>query len=317
MTFRRASLFKWVSLIGASCLFITGCNFLNNQVQAEASNIDQLFQITDNRISEASGIAVSRIDEQVLWINNDSGNPNTIYAVSSEGEFRGSLTLKGVENRDWEDVASFVYKGKSYLLVADVGDNGESNLDYTIHIVPEPVLAGAENSEFEIEPEWSITFDYPDGKHDSEAVAVDIQRQKIVLLTKREDIPKLFELPLLPTGEDKIVAIDLGEIRPIPDVESKGLSIISLLDYSTMPTGMDISADGKNIVVVTYEGIYLYPNPDGQTWDKVMSKAPVEMALPNLKQAEAIGFDQSGMSVYVTSEKIPAPLYKFDIPSAN
>jgi DNA-binding beta-propeller fold protein YncE len=308
MTIRSTFLFKWMSFFCVTGFLVVGCNVLNHPVQA--SNVLEHVQITDNKVSEASGIAVSRLDERVLWINNDSGNPNTIYAVSTQGELRGAVTLKGTVNRDWEDVASFTYQGKAYLLVADVGDNKAQWPQYTIHIIPEPTLTAERYSEFKITPKWSIQFTYPDGKHDCESVAVDIQRQTILLLTKREAIPKLFELPLF--SSEQVVATDLGKIHPIPEATHTGFSLAGLLNFATMPTGMDISADGKKLVVVTYEGAYLYLNPNQKRWQDIMAQPPLEIVLPDLTQAESIGFDPSGEHVYVTSEKIPAPLYKLD-----
>ncbi|MGX9417589.1 hypothetical protein ACWU4D_09580 [Vibrio sp. WJH972] len=312
MTFHRASLIKSMALLGISCVAISGSYLLVSNVHA--SNVNSRFQIDDHRLSEASGIAVSRIDEQLLWLNNDSGNANTIYAVTTEGELRTSITLAGVENRDWEDLASFTFKGKPYLLVADVGDNDEEWTSYNIYIIPEPDLSYRAKTDIVIEPTWHIEFSYPDGSHDSEAVAVDVQRERIMLLTKRDDVPKLFELPLVANG--KMVATDLGEIYPIPDASGKGFSFVRLFNYGNRPTAMDISADGKNLAILTYEGVYLYQNSSENPWDGIFSKPPIEIELPNMKQAEAIGFDQSGQYLYVTSEKVPSPLYKLRVPAA-
>lgn len=309
MTVHTVSLFKWISLFSVSSFLVVGCNIFN--YQAHAPHVVQRFQITDEKVSEASGLAVSRRDEGILWINNDGGNPNTIYAVNTQGELKGSVKLKGAINRDWEDVASFTHNGKPYLLVADVGDNDQQWPTYTLYIVAEPVLDDSGYSQHEIEPEWRIEFSYPDGQHDCESVAVDVQRQKIMLLTKREAKPKLFELPLFATGN--VVATDLGEIYPIPDAQYRGLSIADLLSFATMPTAMDISADGQRLVVLTYEGVYFYANKTGSKWQDILAQPPTEIPLPNLMQAEAIGFDPSGEYVYVTTERLPAPLYKLQV----
>ena len=74
---------------------------------------------------EISGVAASRINAGILYIHNDSGNPNQIYLTDATGADKGTLTLTPVGNRDWEDIAvgPGPVTGKNYVYVADIGDN--------------------------------------------------------------------------------------------------------------------------------------------------------------------------------------------------
>jgi len=56
-------------------------------------------------IDEASGIAASRKNEDVLWTHNDSGDTNRIFAFDTQGRHLGFYIIKGAGNRDWEDMA--------------------------------------------------------------------------------------------------------------------------------------------------------------------------------------------------------------------
>ncbi len=300
---------KRVWKVGILLVLISGCQYLGEQLQA--SNVLLSGTIKDKKVAEASGIAISRRNNQLLWMNNDSGNPATIYALNRQGTVVASVKVEGVKNRDWEDVASFDYQGKPYLLIADVGDNDAQWPSYLLHIIAEPQLdLNKSGAKLKVKPAWTIEFTYPDGQHDCESVAVDMQNHKVLLLTKREEIPQLFELDLLSGG--KQVATSLGEISPLPKATNHNLSLIQLFNFATMPTGMDISSDGNSLVLITYASAYQYINSSHQPWSSVMKQTPREIQLPKLKQAEGIGFDQTGQYIFVTSEKLPAPILRMD-----
>src|SRR5262245_26721432 len=61
--------------------------------------------LLNSAIKEASGIAASRMNANVLWTFNDSGNPNQIFPITSAGANLGTYTLTGTTNVDWEDIA--------------------------------------------------------------------------------------------------------------------------------------------------------------------------------------------------------------------
>ncbi|HET9048210.1 MAG TPA: hypothetical protein VFN29_04510, partial [Chiayiivirga sp.] len=79
--------------------------------------------LTDARLDEVSGLAVSRRHPGIVWVHNDSHDANTLHAVDENGQVRASVDLP-VPNVDWEDIASYEREGRTYLLVADTGDNG-------------------------------------------------------------------------------------------------------------------------------------------------------------------------------------------------
>src|ERR1700749_1427091 len=48
---------------------------------------------------EISGVAASRINPGILYIHDDSGNPNQVYLTNGNGDNIGTLTLTSVGNR--------------------------------------------------------------------------------------------------------------------------------------------------------------------------------------------------------------------------
>ena len=209
--------------------------------------------ITSKQISEASGIAVSKTNLDTIWINNDSGNSASVFAVDEQGKQKTQLDIIGVNNIDWEDLAIFEIEGRSYILIADVGDNQAKRKSYQLDFVREPDFGHAPfPSHLSIKPEWSITYNYEDGPRDCESVAVDVANQQILLLSKREEIPVLYQLPLRPEKPSDVVATKLGAIKPFPRSGQRFFRLLDLVGYTHQPTGMDIASDGSAVVVLTY-----------------------------------------------------------------
>ena len=81
-----------------------------------------LFRFQDSRITESSGlVAGSRSD--LLFTHNDSGDVARFFAVDRTGRTRATYRLRGVQARDWEDIA----RGPGGTLwLGDIGDNSAS-----------------------------------------------------------------------------------------------------------------------------------------------------------------------------------------------
>ena len=303
-----------VTLTLCFLVWLTSCSLTNEQELASSELI--IGFITSNKINEASGIAVSHINEDVIWINNDSSDQAAIYAVSARGEHLATLNVSGIENNDWEDLATFNYKGDNYILIADTGDNNSEATNYQLHFIKEPKLSQNQGIQkiLTAKPEWTINFAYEDKSRDCESVAVDAINEQILLISKREIPHQLFTLPLK-KEENKhlMMATRLGKIPPFPTPLKQRLGKLDIMNYSNMPTAMDISADGLMAAVLTYSSAYLYFKKESDSWLETFSKEPKRVDFPTLNQGEAIGFDQSGENIYITSEKIPAPILKIDV----
>ncbi|MEJ2298553.1 MAG: endonuclease/exonuclease/phosphatase family protein [Woeseiaceae bacterium] len=254
-------------------------------------------RIDDDKIDEASGLARSQRTPGVLWTMNDSGK-DLLYAIDTTGKRVGKVDLKKSDNRDWEDLASFELDGDPYLLVADIGDNEARHKKRTLYIAKEP-----RTDEDKTKVDWEVDFEYPDGPRDAEAAAVDVENERVLVLTKRDIPPVLYEVPLRSDDGDKVTARWLGMIDSLPKPSRQDVQFaFKTRDWHWQPVGMDISADNRAAVILTYSGLYYFLRRPGQDWFDALNTRPIRVSLGNFKNAEAVAFGDEARTVYVTGE---------------
>ncbi len=263
-------------------------------------------------VSEASGIAVSPSNPDFFWLINDSGAGPEIHLAGTDGSDRGKITLKDTKNIDWEDLASFRLDGKSYLLVADTGDNNAKRDDCVFYIVREPDLpAEGKSRDLTLMPSWKVPFRYEGGPRDCESASVDAVAEKIVFISKRTKPPEVYELPLRAAEKRGIqVAKPLGTTEVKPPASN-------ILPYMDQPTSLDLSADRSMAAVVTYHGVFLFPRTPKESWVEAFAKKPVELGPHHLGQAESVAFSRDGKTIYVTAEGRKPPVVRFQKSAAN
>jgi hypothetical protein len=80
--------------------------------------------VPDTSLNELSDFVASTDNPGVFWTEEDSGNPNKVYAVNGTGQIVGEFTIQGTKDIDWEDLAiDRVVAGPDSLYVGDIGDN--------------------------------------------------------------------------------------------------------------------------------------------------------------------------------------------------
>lgn len=236
---------------------------------------------------------------------NDSGGTAEIHLSDIEGNSRGFMKIKGAKNIDWEDLASFTYRGASYLLIADTGDNASKRQSVRLIVVREPPLPEDGLSiRGELEIAWQFDFVYEDGPKDCEAVAVDIDSERVILVSKRTETPQVYELPLRPQGADGQIAKRIGKTKVIAPARS-------LIPFRNQPTGLDISKDGKTAAIVTYYGVFLFSREAGETWEHALEREPIPLGNHRLLQAESIAFSNDAKTIYCISEGVNSPIRRF------
>jgi hypothetical protein len=251
-------------------------------------------------IDEASGIAASRKTDGVVWAHNDSGDLPRIFAIGADGRHLGTFTLNGISARDWEDIAAGPgpVKGEMYLYIGEIGDNGARyNLKH-IYRFPEPDIdpdgAPAKKS---IGTFDRITYRYPDGNRDAETLMVDPRTSDIYIVSKREDMVRVYRLPY-PQATDKTV---------IP-------KHVATLDL-TSTNGGDISPDGSEILIKNYTSIFYWKLPEsGDLWRAFDTKPHVVPYIPE-PQGEGVAWKPDGSGYYTLSEeKSGRPAYLYFYP---
>ena len=265
---------------------------------------------------ESSGLAVSRLDPGILWTHNDSGGQPVLYAIEPTGARRGDLRITDLLNRDWEDLASFTLDGRSYLLIADVGDNASRRNDCALYIVAEPDPADLSPLRETIATiAWKIPVRYLDGPRDCEAVAVDAQAGVVYLLAKRTSPHGLYTLPLRPPADSVVpaarpVAQFPNTSIPQPTATQK-LMPIATGRFRAQPTGMDFAADGSAAVVVSYGDVLVFPRQKNEPWAAALLRPPLVLPPHGLTQAEGVAFGADSRTIHVSSEGTPAGLIRY------
>jgi hypothetical protein len=267
-------------------------------------------KLEDKDIKEASGLAVSQRRPDLLWTHNDGGSKPRLYAIDLSGNSVGRAKLKDAKNVDWEDIASFTLDDTPYLLVADVGDNTAKRKRVSLYVVEEPDLDA--DAKPDLTPAWRIDFGFPGGPRDVEAVAVDVENEQVLLLTKRTIPAELYAVPLRPDALESELAVFLGRIDSLPQPTQQDRKFAGKSNnWHWQPTGMDIAPDGSAIAIVTYlPAVYLYRR-QGDLLSS-LQQPPLRFSLP-LKEPESVAFGTDSRSLFLTNEKKHADLLRIDI----
>lgn len=265
--------------------------------------VDSLFSqpktagvLQNSRIDEASGLVASWDYPNLLYTHNDSGGEPHLYLLDSTGKDKGVIKLKGVQNRDWEDIAigPGPEAGKSYVYVGEIGDNNGKYETISLLRFKEPETLKGET---EVTPE-TIHLTYPDWPRDAETLMVDPWNGDVFILTKRDSSNTLYTVEA-----DKL---EVGN-EPIPLKKVRKLPI-------TMSVAGDISKDGTQILIKNYWVVYYWTRSPGESIPEALSRPPVLLPYKPEPQGEAIAFFPDGNGYFTLSEKrmrVDPVLYKY------
>ncbi len=233
-----------------------------------------------------------------------------MHALDTRGTRRGEFKLKGSDNKDWEDLASFKLEGTPYLMVADIGDNDARRKKRTLYFVEEPPAAKKSDATLA----WAVSYQYPDGPRDAESAAVDIGNKTALILSKRDLPPRLYEVPLFPETDDTLTATALGPVQSLDRPSRQDVEFApKTKDWYWQPVGMDISDDGLAAVILTYRAVYYYRRQAGQNWFDALNTQPVRIGIGNFQNAEAVAFGDKHRMVYVTGENKNSLMISVDL----
>jgi len=277
-----------------------------------APPIEDAFTITgtlENRaIDEASGLQAGA--NGVFYTHNDG--KRDVFVIDDTGRDLGAFKLDGAKNRDWEDITRVPYRDGHLLMISDSGDNQARYNKIRLYFFPEPA-AGEYHRDHDVLHRTKVT--YPDGPRDVESAAWDASSGQILLLSKRDQPPRLYGVPLeRALAEDELEAVFLGELKGLRPPTRADLLMSKRGRWVSQPTALDISPDGRRAAVLTYRSLYLYSRQDGESWAEAFQRAPQEYLGPPGTHDEAVSFSLDGRSVYVTTERRPAPVYRLDLP---
>ncbi len=246
-------------------------------------------KVDNDEIDEASGLAASRINHNMLWTHNDSGDKSRIFLISDKAQHIGEFYLKDAKLRDAEDIAvgPGPKVGESYIFLGDIGDNSASKDIKQIYVFPEPDIDGRQLPITDtIEGYDVIHFQYPDRNRDAETLMVDPLTRNIYIVSKREINVVMYRINYPYTLNDTITAEKIGVLP---------LSII---------TGGDISPEGNEVLLKSYNAVYYYKLIGDEKVESIISKQPTLLPYAAEPQGEAICWKVDGSGYYTLSEEV-------------
>ncbi len=221
------------------------------RVWSEATRLGDLA----SAINESSGISSSLLFPERLYHTNDSWNDGPEFFVSDlEGKQLQTITLNVDEGLiptiDIEDMDVGPCPEGSCIFLADIGDNLAKRSEIHILITPEAELFSEA-----VSPKV-LTLRYPDGSHDAEAFAVH-PNGDLYVLTK-----EVFPIKTPPANLYRLKKniwennADSYNLELVASIDVRALSGSSVEVLSHIVTGMDISADGKRLLLLTYGEVF-------------------------------------------------------------
>ena len=237
---------------------------------------------------ELSGIAASRLNPGILYMHNDGKNAPILISNTLGGDL-GKIIMDGQSAIDTEDISvgPGPESGKSYIYLADIGDNKTSRATVTVYRFEEPVLNNPSSAtEIHIKDVSKIVLKYPSGTYNAETLLVDPLNKDIFIATKEINRSTLYKAGY-PQSETAVTTLE-----PVLNMR-----------FFDLPTSGDISPDGKEILLRNKSQIWYWPrNPKKSITDALQTAPQTAPYAGNEHQGEGICFVADDSGYYTNSE---------------
>jgi len=268
--------------------------------------------LSSTDIDEASGMQASYGRPGDYFVHNDDGE-TAIYAIDKKGTDLGMVSLVPAKNHDWEDITSVPVGTARWLVLGDIGDNLARRSYISLYFAREPAPGKHDRYSGILALEHRLDLTYPDGPRDSESLAYDPVSKRLLILSQRDKPAHLYALDLAAAlTQSQLELTFLGTIATLrpPSIEDRTIWD-GRADWISQPTGLDIAADGSEAIVVTYRSLYRFVRQGDENWLQALRRQPQEVVGPPGPQNEAVAYSTDGHAVFVTSENLPAMIYRF------
>ena len=245
--------------------------------KSEAAEAKPVAVLSDSRITESSGLAVSSEHADLAYTVNDSGSASQVFAI----DLKSGNTVAVIDVKaDFVDVEALAV-GHQKLWIADVGDNSAVRNDTSLYVIDEP----GPRTQRVTPKRYRVALAH--GPEDVETLLVDPNSEALYLVTKG-----LLNGRVMQASRPDLRSSQMVTFRQVADT-APGLV-----------TDGAYSPNGQQVALLTYYGLTTM-NPNN--WEVVGSQS-----LPALAQAETVDFI-SNKSVLVGSEGKNSPLYKLKL----
>ncbi len=241
----------------------------------------QTFTLQTDRLPEASGLARSLMNDEILFSHNDSGGEASVFAIDTRGNLLAEIRLEGAKNRDWEEIATAFdpITNTPYIYVGEIGDNGARYKHVSFYKFEEPDII---DSVIVIREFERIDYQYEDGPRDAEAFFVEPKTGDIYIISKREEQVGIYHLAYPQATGEMLIAKKLGQMQ------------------MSWVTAADISPNGKYILVKNYASVRKFRRSGSIA--KTLSKKGKNLPYQLEPQGEAVCFDARGKGYFTLSE---------------
>ncbi len=229
---------KWLVPIFLSVL--TACGAQSNDGAAQPREVSDdvmlVGRIRNPRITESSGIAVSRKNPDLFWTHNDGGGKRQVlYAMTRTGQPIAEFRITGALIDDWEDIAA---DDKGHLFLGDIGNNDAKRHSIAVHRIDEPDTKESQNGLARVTRSWNLR--YPKAPFDCEGLFVWGEHGYLISKVFDDERADIYRFSLTNTAA------------------SQTLEVVAEIKIDSPVTGAAISPDGRLLGVVAKNGAYVY-----------------------------------------------------------
>lgn len=243
---------------------------------AVGADAEEISRISDERVEESSGLAVSPKHEDLAYTIND-GDDAVVYAIQiSTGDVVGTTRVRGGK---MEDTESIRIDGEGRMWLADLGDNDRERDDAALYRFPEPG-PGRHSVNAKRFP-----VSYEGRPADIESLLVHPKTGQMFLASRDEKARgQLYALPKKLTRDGDNRATDLGKSVPVDTSDGT------------------FTESGSQALIRTGEAVHVF---DPETWTEVE-----RLTVPEVENGESISVEPGGESFIIGSEGENSPLIR-------
>lgn len=240
--------------------------------------------VRSDAVNEAAGIAASTVEDGLVYLANDGGGTNRVYAVNTDGSVRSVLTLKSAWNVDWEDLASG--PGRT-IWVADTGDDALNRSQLAVYSFVEPT--GTEWQPAMYVRTNRYVFTLPDGPRNIEGLMVHPTSGRLTFVTRQAGGAQLYTAPATLTTKKSNPLTAAGQL-PVPGV-----------------TAAAWAPDGTGFALGTSTQAFVYASKDA---------APAVVDLPvTLPPSGALTYDRTGARLLLSHDGASPKVLRAPVPA--
>ncbi len=233
---------------------LSACGAQSNEGTAPpreiAADVLVVGRIQNPRITESSGIVMSRKNPEIFWTHNDGGGKRQVlYAITRTGQSIAEFRITGALLDDWEDIGA---DNQGHLFLADTGNNEEKRQSIAVHQIEEPDAQATRNGLARVNRTWNLR--YPKKPFDSEGLFVWGEHGYLVSKVFDDERADIYRFSFTNGAAPQI------------------LEAVAEIKIDSPVTGADISPDGKLLGIVAKNGAYVY-RIDGEVEHAARRKA--------------------------------------------